>query len=97
MMGMPGGAGGPGGLGRDRETFGTGEDGGTWGTDDAAAGGAADGAGSAADGMFPGMMPLGSTGGQSQDKNRFRQAWMAEDEDVWGVGQPAVPPVISPN
>jgi hypothetical protein len=96
MMGMPGGASGQGGLGRARDSW-TSEDEGTWGPD-AAAGGAADGADATADGMFPGMMPLGGTGGgQGQDKDRFRQAWMAEDEDVWGAGQPAVPPVISLN
>jgi hypothetical protein len=96
MMGMPGGGAGQGGLGRARESW-TGEDEGTWGPD-ATAGGAADGADATADGMFPGMMPLGGAGGgQGQDKDRSRQAWMAEDEDVWGAGQPAVPPVISLN
>jgi hypothetical protein len=96
MMGMPGGGAGQGGLGRARESW-TSEDEGTWGPD-ATAGGAADGADATADGTFPGMMPLGGTGsGQGQDKDRSRQAWMAEEEDVWGAGQPAVPPVISLN
>jgi hypothetical protein len=107
MTGMPGGGTGQGGLGRMRESWSS-EDEGTWGPDTiaggaadsagATAGGAADSAGATADGMFPGMMPLGGTsGGQGQDRDRRRQAWMDEEEDVWGAGQPAVPPVISPN
>jgi hypothetical protein len=96
MMGMPGGGVGQGGPGRMRESWSS-EDEGTWGPD-AAVGGTADGADATADGTFPGMMPLGGTSaGQRQDRDRFRQAWMDEDEDVWGAGQPAVPPVISPN
>jgi hypothetical protein len=96
MMGMPGGGGvGQGGLDRMRESWSS-EDEGTWGQD-TAFGGAADGADATSDGMFPGMMPLGGTSSSRQDRDRFRQAWMDEDEDVWGTGQPAVPPVISPN
>jgi hypothetical protein len=100
---MPGGGTGQG-FGRVREAFGTSEDDGAWDADDegtwgmgAAPGGAADSADAAADSVFPGMMPLGATGGQGQDRDRSRQAWMAEDEDVWGTGEPVVPPVISQN
>jgi hypothetical protein len=96
MMGMPGGGAGQGGLGRMRDSWAS-EDQGTWGPD-GPVGGTADGAGAAADGTFPGMMPLGGTGGgQGRERDRPRQAWMDEDEDVWGAGQPAVPPVISLN
>jgi hypothetical protein len=92
MMGTPGGAG-QSGLGRERETW-TSEDEGTWGPD---ASGAADGAGAAADGGFPGMMPVGAGGGQGQERDRNRLAWMSEEDDLWGAGQPATPPVISQN
>ncbi|HEY2579672.1 MAG TPA: WXG100 family type VII secretion target [Streptosporangiaceae bacterium] len=91
MGGMSGGAG-EGGIGRGRASWTT-EDEGTWGPDGAAPG--ADGA-MAEDGM-PGMMPFSSTSGQGQERNRSRQAWMFEEEDIWGTGQPTVPPVISQN
>jgi hypothetical protein len=94
MMGMPGGGGaGQGGVGRERASWAS-EDAGTWGPE---AGGAADGAGMAADGGFPGMMPLGAGSGQGQERDRNRLVWMSEEDDLWGAGQPATPPVISEN
>jgi Excreted virulence factor EspC, type VII ESX diderm len=95
MMGMPGGAGGGmgDGIGRTRESWATEDEDGPWASDGMA--GAADGADAATDGMFPGMMPMGASGNKDRDRNR--QSWMAEEDDLWGIGQAAAPPVISPN
>jgi uncharacterized protein YukE len=94
MGGMSGGAQGDG-IGRDRTSWTT-EDEGTWGPDGAASGGAGDAM--AEDGMpGGGMMPFSGASGQGQDRDRSRQAWMSEEEDLWGGGQQAVPPVINQN
>jgi hypothetical protein len=59
---------------------------------DAAAAGAQDGA--AAEGMNG--FPMGGAGsGQGSEKERKRDAWMNEDDDIWGLNEvSAVPPVI---
>ena len=94
MGGAPGGAG-QGGAGRLRESWAA-EEQGTWGPE-APAGGATDGAGVAADGAGPGMMPVGAGGGRGQERDRNRLVWMSEEDDLWGAWQPAIPPVISEN
>ena len=49
----------------------------------------------AAEAGVGGMMPAGAGRGTGQERDRTRQAWMAEEDDLWGAGQPAVPSVIS--
>jgi hypothetical protein len=40
-------------------------------------------------------MPVGAGGnGRGREQDRARQVWLAEDEDLWGAAEPAVPPVI---
>jgi hypothetical protein len=39
------------------------------------------------------MMPGGGAG-RGQERDRSRLAWLGEDDDFWGAGGPAVPPVI---
>jgi hypothetical protein len=39
------------------------------------------------------MMPGGGAG-RGQERERSRLAWLGEDDDFWGTGGPAVPPVI---
>jgi uncharacterized protein YukE len=39
-------------------------------------------------------VPMGSAGGAQQEKERRRQAWMNEDESVWGLPTDHVPTVI---
>lgn len=94
MMGMGGiSGGGQSGIGRDRASWTTEEEG-TWGPDAAASGTAGP---MAEDGM-PGMMPFtGARSGKGQDRNRSRQAWMSEEDDLWAAGEPTVPPVINQN
>jgi hypothetical protein len=36
----------------------------------------------------------GSGGGGGQDKERQRQAWMNEDDSIWGVPDEDVGPII---
>ena len=60
--------------------------------DGAAAGDAAGAAGAEGEGMAG--MPMGGSGSGQQDKERQRQAWMHEDEDIWGVPKDDVGPVI---
>jgi uncharacterized protein YukE len=93
MTGSPGGGAGAGGFDRARQSWTT-EDDGTWGAD----GGGLGAAGEAGDGFF---MPVGpgdggGRGGGRGDRtrDRARQAWLAEDDDLWGAAEPAVPPVI---
>jgi hypothetical protein len=40
--------------------------------------------------------PMGGSGsGQGSEKERKRDAWMNEDDDIWGLNEvSAVPPVI---
>jgi hypothetical protein len=94
MMGGVSGGAGQDGIGRARQSW-TAEEEATWGQDAAAADTAA-GAGAAADSGV-GAMPAGAGPGRHRDQDRARQAWMAEDDDLWGTGAPAVPAVISPN
>jgi hypothetical protein len=92
MMGGVSGGAGQGELGRARQSW-VAEEEGTWGPD-AAPGGAAAGADPAAEAGVGGMMPAGAGSGTGQQRDRTRQSWMAEEEDLWGGGQPAAPPVI---
>jgi uncharacterized protein YukE len=63
--------------------------------DGAAAGEAAGAAGAeGAEGAGMAGMPMGGSGSGQQDKERQRQAWMHEDEDIWGVPKDDVGPVI---
>lgn len=63
--------------------------------DGAAAGEAAGAAGAeGAEGTGMAGMPMGGSGSGQQDKERQRQAWMHEDEDIWGVPKDDVGPVI---
>jgi hypothetical protein len=40
-------------------------------------------------------MPVGPGGnGQGRERDRARQAWLAEEDDLWGAGEPVVPPVL---
>jgi hypothetical protein len=39
-------------------------------------------------------MPVGPGGGKGRERDRARQSWMAEDDDLWGALEPAVPPVL---
>jgi uncharacterized protein YukE len=39
-------------------------------------------------------VPMGGAGGAQQEKERRRQAWMSEDESIWGMPTDHVPPVI---
>ena len=41
-----------------------------------------------------GIPMTGGAGSGQQDKERYRQAWMNEDEDIWGLPTGHVPPVI---
>lgn len=68
--------------------------GGAAGTQVAAAdGSAAAGAeGSAAPGMAG--FPMTGVGAGQSEKDRQRQAWMYEDEDIWGLPTDCIPPVI---
>lgn len=67
---------------------------------DGAAGEAAgaDAAGAAgaegAEGMGMNGMPMAGSGSGQQDKERQRQAWMHEDDEIWGVPEHDVGPVI---
>lgn len=56
--------------------------------------GAEGAAAGAAEGEGLNAMPMGGGGGGQQDKERQRQAWMAEDESIWGVPREDVGPVI---
>jgi hypothetical protein len=38
--------------------------------------------------------PMGGGASGQQDKERQRQAWMNEDEDIWGLPKDNIPPVI---
>jgi hypothetical protein len=62
--------------------------------DEAAAMGAQDGV--AAEGMAG--LPMGGAGaGQGGEKERKREAWMNEDDEIWGLNEvPTVLPVIGP-
>jgi uncharacterized protein YukE len=66
----------------------TSEDETTWGPDMTPGALAGDGDGGL------GWLPGGGTAGRGQQRDRSRLAWMGEDDDFWGVGGPAVPPVI---
>jgi hypothetical protein len=92
MMGGVAGGGGQDGSGRARESWITEEEG-TWGPEPGS-GAAAAGTDLAAENGVGAMMPAGAGRGTGQERDRIRQAWLAE-EDVWGTGQPAVPSVIS--
>jgi hypothetical protein len=40
-------------------------------------------------------MPVGPGGnGKDRERDRLRQAWLAEDDDLWGAREPVVPPVL---
>jgi Excreted virulence factor EspC, type VII ESX diderm len=85
------GAGGGGAAEADRSSqYWTTEDEATWGGGPGPAGGL-DGA--AADGLGW-LLPGGSAPGRDQPRERARLAWLGEDDDFWGAGGPAVPPVI---
>jgi hypothetical protein len=63
----------------------------------AAGEGAAAGEAASAEGAAGGMagMPMGGGAGGQGGKDRERQTWLIEDEDVWGVNEgDAAPPVI---
>ena len=47
-----------------------------------------------AEGMGMTGMPMGGSGSGQQDKERQRQAWMHEDEDIWGVPKQDIGPVL---
>jgi uncharacterized protein YukE len=47
-----------------------------------------------AEGMGMTGMPMGGSGSGQQDKERQRQAWMHEDEDIWGVPKEDIGPVL---
>jgi uncharacterized protein YukE len=70
----------------------TSEDETTWGPDTPSSGGLAGGGGDGADGL--GWLPGGGSAGRGQQRDRSRLAWLGEDDDFWGAGGPAVPPVI---
>jgi uncharacterized protein YukE len=71
----------------------TSEDEATWGPDAASSGGLlGGGSGDGADGL--GWLPGGGSAGRGQQRDRSRLAWLGEDDDFWGAGGPAVPPVI---
>ena len=55
---------------------------------------AAGAAGAAEGGGMAGMPMTGAAGSGQQDKERQRQAWMHEDEDIWGVPQDDIGPII---
>jgi uncharacterized protein YukE len=81
------GAAGPGEVGRDSQYW-TSEDETTWGPDTTP--GALAGDGDSGLGWLPGA----GSAGRGQQRDRSRLAWLGEDDDFWGVGGPAVPPVI---
>ena len=74
-------------AGRDNQYW-TSEDETTWGPDMTP--GALAGDGDSGLGFLPG----GSPAGRGQQRDRSRLAWLGEDDDFWGAGAPAVPPVI---
>lgn len=74
-------------AGRDNQYW-TSEDETTWGPD--LTPGALAGEGDSGLGFLPG----GGPAGRGQQRDRSRLAWLGEDDDFWGVGAPAVPPVI---
>lgn len=82
-----GGAAGQAEAGRDSQYWSS-EDEATWGPDmtPGALGGDGDG------GL--GWLPGGGSAGRGQQRDRSRLAWLGEDDDFWGVGGPASPPVI---
>jgi hypothetical protein len=47
-------------------------------------------------GGFTGGMPMGMGGGNQGGKGeeRERQAWLSEDQDVWGSDDDITPPII---
>ena len=58
-----------------------------------AAGGA--GGADAADGAGGGGFPMGGMGGgNNNEKERYRESWMNEDEELWNGGVPMVPSLI---
>jgi hypothetical protein len=82
-----GGAAGPAEASRDSQYW-TSEDETTWGPDMTPGALAGDGDGGL------GWLPGGGPAGRGQQRDRSRLAWLGEDDDFWGIGGPAVPPVI---
>jgi uncharacterized protein YukE len=81
------GAAGPAEASRDSQYWAS-EDETTWGPDMTTGALAGDGDGGL------GWLPGGGSAGRGQQRDRSRLAWLGEDDDFWGVGGPAVPPVI---
>ena len=82
-----GGAAGPAEASRDSQYWAS-EDETTWGPDMTPGALAGDGDGGL------GWLPGGGPAGRGQQRDRSRLAWLGEDDDFWGIGGPAVPPVI---
>ncbi|GAA4505341.1 hypothetical protein GCM10023191_060900 [Actinoallomurus oryzae] len=61
--------------------------------EEAAAGTAATNAAARAGGYMP-MMPPMMGGQQGQSQDRERNAWLTEDEDIWGADDDMAPPLI---
>ncbi|HWG63271.1 MAG TPA: WXG100 family type VII secretion target [Streptosporangiaceae bacterium] len=89
VTGAGAGGAGQGEAGQGRQYW-TAEDEATWGAD-VVPGGLGSGAGGD---PGTGWMPGGSRAGRRPEQDRARMAWLGEDDDFWGAGGPAVPPVI---
>lgn len=65
---------------------------------DAASGAAGEAAGAAGAGAGEaggmGAMPMGGAGGGQQEKERQRQAWLHEDDNIWGLPDEEIGPII---
>jgi uncharacterized protein YukE len=89
---------GGGGIGQDEvgqgRQYWTSEEEGTWGPDVMPANTIAGADGGATGGGIDGMLPGVGAGGRDEQPERNRLAWLGEDDDFWGAGEPAVPPVI---